>query len=61
MTSTTPPASSGSVPRVADNEVTTVLTPISSGTSPIDRIPLSQKRRWIVLTSALGVLLLTAL
>lgn len=43
--------------RLAANEETTVLTPVSTGTSPIDRIPLSHKRRWIVLTSVLGVLL----
>ena len=60
MTSTTPPGGSGLVPRVAANEETTVLTPISEGTSAIDRIPLSHKTRWIVLTSVLGALLLTA-
>lgn len=66
MTSTTPPGGTGHVPhspvsaRIAANEETAILTPISAGTSPIDRIPLSHKRRWILLTSVLGVLLATA-
>lgn len=42
-------------------EETTVLTPVGTGTSPIDRIPLSHKKRWIVVTSILGVLLIASL
>jgi hypothetical protein len=69
MTVSTPPGGTGmphddvvaypgaSAYRVAANEETTVLTPVSTGTSPIDRIPLSHKKRWIILTSILGVLL----
>ncbi len=68
MSVSTPPGGTGTPPddaafpgasayRVAANEETTVLTPVSTGTSPIDRIPLSHKRRWIVVTSVLGVLL----
>jgi hypothetical protein len=43
------------------NEETAVLTPVTDRTSAIDRIPLSHKRRWILLTSVLGVLLATAI
>lgn len=40
-------------------EETTVLTPVSHGTSAIDRMPLSHRRRWIVVTAILTLLLLS--
>jgi len=58
MSGTTPPWGTGQVQRVAANEETSVLTPVSDGTSAIDRIPLSHKTRWIVLTSILTALLI---
>ena len=58
MSGTTPPWGTGQVQRVAANEETSVLTPITDGTSAIDRIPLTHRTRWIVLTSVLAALLL---
>ncbi len=44
--------------RVAANEETAVLTPVPDGTSAIDRIPVSRQKLWIIVTSALGVIIL---
>lgn len=44
--------------RVAANEETAVLTPVSDGTSAIDRIPVSRQKLWIIVTSSLGVIIL---
>lgn len=57
MTST-PPSGPFKVQRVAANEETTVLTPVSDGTTALDRIPVSRQRMWIAIT-AVGVILLT--
>lgn len=43
--------------RVAANEETTVLTPVSDGTTALDRIPVSRQKLWIAIT-AIGVILL---
>jgi len=56
MTST-PPSGPFKVQRVAANEETTVLTPVSDGTTALDRIPVSRQRLWIAIT-AVGVILL---
>ncbi len=55
-----PPRDIGKISRVAANEETTVLTPISEGTTALDRIPVRRQRLWIIATSVLGVLLITA-
>ncbi len=57
---TTPSHDSGKVSRHAANEETTVLTPISEGTTALDRIPVKRQRLWIIVTSLLAVLLITA-
>ncbi len=59
MTST-PSQDTGKISRNAANEETTVLTPISEGTTALNRIPVKRQRLWIVVTSLLGVLLITA-
>jgi hypothetical protein len=59
MTST-PSRDTGKISRTAANEETTVLTPISEGTTALDRIPVKRQRMWIVVTSLLGVLLIVA-
>jgi len=56
MTST-PPHGPFKVQRVAANEETTVLTPVTDGTTALDRIPVSRQRLWIAVT-AVGVILL---
>ena len=56
----TPSRDSGTFSRNAANEETTVLTPISDGTSALDRIPVKRQRLWIIVTSLLGVLLIAA-
>jgi len=56
MTST-PPIGPFKVQRVAANEETTILTPVSDGTTALDRIPVSRQRLWIAVT-AVGVILL---
>ena len=58
MSGTTPPGGTGQFQRVPANEETAVLTPVSDGTSAIDRIPLSHRTRWIVVTSVLTALLI---
>ena len=58
MSGTTPPGGTGQFQRIAANEETAVLTPVSDGTSAIDRIPLTHRTRWIVVTSILTVLLI---
>lgn len=55
-----PSPSTGSI-RNPSNEETTVLTPVGTGTSPIDRIPLSHRKRWIVVTTFLSMLLVAAI
>ncbi len=55
-----PPRDTGKTSRIAANEETTVLTPISEGTTALDRIPVKRQRLWIIVTSVLGVLLITA-
>ena len=57
---TTPSRDNGKISRNAANEETTVLTPISEGTTALDRIPVRRQRLWIIVTSLLGVLLITA-
>src|SRR5664279_108862 len=57
---TTPSHDSGKISRTAANEETTVLTPISDGGAAPDRIPVKRQRLWIVVTSLLAVLLITA-
>lgn len=42
------------------NEETTLLTPITEGTSAIDRIPIGRQRFWTLLTAVLAVALLAA-
>ena len=54
---TTPPSGPFKVQRVAANEETTVLTPVSDGTTALDRIPVSRQKLWIAVTAA-GVILL---
>ncbi len=56
MTST-PPSGSGRIKRVAANEETTVLTPVAEGTDALDRILVSHRTRWIIVTSLLVLLL----
>lgn len=46
--------------RTAQNEETTVLTPISDGPMAPDRIPVKRQRLWIIVTSLLGVLIITS-
>lgn len=57
----TPPEGYGQVRRNPANEETAVLTPVTDGTSALDRIPLSQRKLWMVACSVLGVLLLVFL
>ena len=57
---TTPSRDNGKTSRNAANEETTVLTPISGGTTALDRIPVKRQRLWIIVTSLLGALLITA-
>lgn len=59
MTST-PSRDTGKISRNAANEETTVLTPISDGTTALSRIPVKRQRLWIIVTSLLGVLLIVA-
>ncbi|NYI41733.1 hypothetical protein [Demequina lutea] len=54
---TTPPNGPFNVHRVAANEETTVLTPVTEGSTALDRIPVSRQRLWIAVT-AVGVILL---
>src|SRR5664279_2255217 len=54
---TTPPSGPFKVQRVAANEETTVLTPVTDGTGALDRIPVSRQKLWIAVTAA-GVILL---
>lgn len=54
---TTPPSGPFEVYRVADNEETTVLTPVSDGATALNRIPVSRQRWWIAVTALLVVLL----
>lgn len=56
MTST-PSSGPFKAQRVAANEETTVLTPVSDGTTALDRIPVSRQKLWIAVTAA-GVILL---
>ncbi len=42
------------------NEETTLLTPISEGTSAVDRIPIGKQRFWTILVAVLAVALLAA-
>lgn len=58
---TTPPHGPPKVQRVAANEETTVLTPVSDGTAALDRIPVSRQRLWIVITSMLAVFLIVTI
>ena len=58
---TTPPHGPSKVQRVAANEETTVLTPVSDGTAALDRIPVSRQRLWIVITSLLAVFLIVTI
>ena len=58
---TTPPHGPSKVQRVAANEETTVLTPVSDGTAALDRIPVSRQRLWIVITSMLAVFLIVTI
>ncbi len=60
MTST-PPHSPFRVQRVAANEETTVLTPVSDGTTALDRIPVSRQRLWIAITALLTLFLVVVL
>ncbi|MCB2412594.1 hypothetical protein LGT39_06990 [Demequina sp. TTPB684] len=55
--SSTPPRSANKPARTAANEETTVLTPVTDGTAPIDRIPVRRQRLWIAVTSLLVILL----
>lgn len=48
------------VQRVAANEETTILTPVSDGTTALDRIPVSRQRLWIIVTSIGAILLIIA-
>lgn len=57
---TTPPGGSRPPARVAANEETTVLTPVSDRTDALDRIPVTQRRMWIIITAVLGVLVLAS-
>ncbi|PKQ14848.1 MAG: hypothetical protein CVT68_09745 [Actinobacteria bacterium HGW-Actinobacteria-8] len=57
---TNPSRDSGKISRNAANEETTVLTPVSDGTTALDRMPVKRQRLWIIVTSLLGVLLITA-
>lgn len=56
----TPSRDNANISRTAANEETTVLTPISDGAAPLERIPVKRQRLWIIVTSLLGVLLITA-
>ena len=53
---TTPPNGRFKIQRVAANEETTVLTPVTDGTGALDRIPVSRQKLWIAVT-AVGVIL----
>lgn len=57
---TTPSRDSANISRTAANEETTVFTPISDGATPLERMPVERQRLWIIVTSLLGVLLITA-
>lgn len=57
----TPPNGSRRSSRVAANEETTVLTPVSDRTDALNRIPVSQRRWWIIISATLGALLLASL
>ena len=59
MTST-PPRDTEKGSRNAVNDDTTVLTPVSGGTSALDRLPVRRQRLWIAVTSLLAVLLVVA-
>lgn len=61
MLGNTPPGGNGQVRRNPANEETAILTPVTDHTSALDRIPLSQKKRWIILCSALGAIALASL
>ena len=56
MTST-PPHGPFNAQRVAANEETTVLTPVTDGTTALDRIPVSRQRLWIAATLLLVIIL----
>lgn len=58
---TTPPSGPFKVRRVAANEETTVLTPVSDGTTALDRIPVSRQRLWIAVTAIEVILLAVAI
>lgn len=58
---TTPPSGPSKPRRVAANEETTVLTPVSDGTAAIDRIPVSRQKLWIVITAIGAILLAVAI
>lgn len=47
--------------RVAANEETTILTPVADGTDALDRLPVSVRRRWIVVSAILAALLVAAI
>ncbi len=57
---TTPSHDNGKILPTAANEETTVLTPMSDGSAALDRVPVKRQRLWIIVTSLLGVLLITA-
>lgn len=40
------------------NEETTILTPVTDGTAAVDRIPVGRQKLWIIITSAIAVLLI---
>lgn len=58
--SNSPPSGPFKIQRVAANEETTVLTPVSDGTAAIDRIPVARHKLGIAVTILLTLLLIAA-
>jgi hypothetical protein len=58
--SNTTPSGPFKVQRVAANEETTVLTPVSDGTAAIDRIPVARHKLGIAVTVVLTLLLIAS-
>ncbi len=56
----TPSPDTGKLSRTAENEETTLLTPVMDGKPPADRIPVKRQRLWIFVTTLLVALLIAA-
>lgn len=55
------PPTTGRIQRVAANEETTILTPVTDGSGALDRLPVSVRKRWIVVSAVLAGLLLASI